>query len=179
MPNVHEATTPEQSMALDRGGARIIISASGMGSGGRVTHHLKALLPDRDNTVLLVGFQAVGTPGRMLLDGAHEIKIHGQYVPVRAEIVEIEAFSVHADASELVDWLMSCADQAVAGVRQPRRAGGGAGAGRPDPPGVGRRGRRAAAGRAHPRLTAVSDPAASVGPWTRRARSMPTPPRTE
>jgi metallo-beta-lactamase family protein len=111
MPNVHEATTPEQSMALDRGGARIIISASGMGSGGRVTHHLKALLPDRDNTVLLVGFQAVGTPGRMLLDGAHEIKIHGQYVPVRAEIVEIEAFSVHADASELVDWLMSCADK--------------------------------------------------------------------
>lgn len=111
MPNVHEATTPEQSMALDKGGARIIISASGMGSGGRVTHHLKALLPDRDNTVLLVGFQAVGTPGRMLLDGAHEIKIHGQYVPVRAEIVDIEAFSVHADASELVDWLMSCADK--------------------------------------------------------------------
>ena len=81
MPNVHEATTPEQSMALDKGGARIIISASGMGSGGRVTHHLKALLPDRDNTVLLVGFQAVGTPGRLLLDGAHEIKIHGKYVP--------------------------------------------------------------------------------------------------
>jgi metallo-beta-lactamase family protein len=111
MPNVHEATTPEQSMALDKGGARIIISASGMGSGGRVTHHLKALLPDRDNTVLLVGFQAVGTPGRMLLDGAHEIKIHGKYVPVRAEIIEIEAFSVHADASELVEWLMSCADK--------------------------------------------------------------------
>jgi metallo-beta-lactamase family protein len=111
MPNVHEATTPEQSMALDKGGARIIISASGMGSGGRVTHHLRALLPDRDNAVLLVGYQAVGTPGRMLLDGAHEIKIHGRYVPVRAEIVEIEAFSVHADASELVDWLMSCADK--------------------------------------------------------------------
>ena len=108
LPNLHEATTPEQSMALDRGGARIIVSASGMGSGGRVTHHLKALLPDRDNTVLLVGFQAVGTPGRMLLDGAHEIKIHGQYVPVRAEIVEIEAFSVHADAGELLAWLRSC-----------------------------------------------------------------------
>lgn len=107
LPNLREATTPTESMALDRGGARIIISASGMGSGGRVTHHLKALLPDNDNTVLLVGFQAVGTPGRMLLDGAHEIKIHGQYVPVRAEIVEIEAFSVHADSSELVDWLRS------------------------------------------------------------------------
>jgi metallo-beta-lactamase family protein len=108
LPNLREATTPQESMALDQGGARIIVSASGMGSGGRVTHHLKALLPDRDNTVLLVGFQAVGTPGRMLLDGAHELKIHGQYVPVRAEIVEIEAFSVHADASELLDWLMSC-----------------------------------------------------------------------
>lgn len=108
LPNLHEATTREESMVLDRGGARIIVSASGMGSGGRVTHHLKALLPDRDNTVMLVGFQAVGTPGRMLLDGAHEIKIHGQYVPVRADIVEIEAFSVHADSSELIDWLRSC-----------------------------------------------------------------------
>ena len=107
LPNIHEATTPEQSMALDKGGARIIVSASGMGSGGRVTHHLKALLPDRHNTVLLVGYQAEGTPGRLLLDGARELKIHGGYVPVRAEIVEVEAFSVHADASELVDWLTS------------------------------------------------------------------------
>jgi metallo-beta-lactamase family protein len=108
LPNLHEATTPNESMALDSGGARIIISASGMGSGGRVTHHLKALLPDDDNTVLLVGFQAAGTPGRMLLDGASEIRIHGKPVPVRAEVVEIEAFSVHADASELIDWLTSC-----------------------------------------------------------------------
>lgn len=108
LPHLDEATTPEQSMALDRGGARIIVSASGMASGGRVQHHLKALLPDRDNSVLLVGYQAIGTPGRLLLDGAHEIKIHGQYVPVRAEIAEIEAFSVHADASELIDWLSLC-----------------------------------------------------------------------
>jgi metallo-beta-lactamase family protein len=108
LPNLHEATTPQQSMALDSGGARIIISASGMGSGGRVTHHLKALLPDADNTVLLVGFQAFGTPGRMLLDGASEIRIHGKPVAVRAEVVEIEAFSVHADAGELIDWLTSC-----------------------------------------------------------------------
>lgn len=113
LPNVHEATTPEQSMALDHGGARIIVSASGMGSGGRVTHHLKALLPDRDNTVLLVGFQAVGTTGRLLADGAHEVKIHGQYVAVRAEVVLVEAFSVHADATELIDWLMSCGRKPV------------------------------------------------------------------
>jgi len=108
LPNLHEAKTPTDSMALDTGGARIIVSASGMASGGRVTHHLKALLPDRDNCVLLVGYQAIGTPGRMLLDGAHEIKIHGRYVPVRAEIAEIEAFSVHADADELMAWLSSC-----------------------------------------------------------------------
>ncbi len=113
LPNLHEATTPEQSMALDHGGARIIVSASGMGSGGRVTHHLKALLPDRDNTVLLVGFQAVGTTGRLLAEGAHEVKIHGQYVAVRAEVVLVEAFSVHADASELIDWLMSCGRKPV------------------------------------------------------------------
>lgn len=115
LPNLHEASTPQQSMALDSGGARIIVSASGMGSGGRVTHHLKALLPDRRNTVVLVGFQAIGTPGRMLRDGAHELKIHGKYVPVRAAIVEIEAFSVHADASELMDWL-TAADQPPAQV---------------------------------------------------------------
>jgi metallo-beta-lactamase family protein len=111
LPNLDEATTREQSMALDSGGPRIIISASGMASGGRVTHHLKAALPDRRNCVLLVGYQAVGTPGRMLLDGVHELKIHGQYVPVRAEIVEIEAFSVHAGARELIGWL--------AGTREP------------------------------------------------------------
>jgi metallo-beta-lactamase family protein len=107
LPNVHEATTRQESMALDTGGARIIVSASGMGSGGRVTHHLKALLPERRTSVLLVGYQAVGTPGRMLRDGARELTIHGTSVPVRAEVVEIEAFSVHADCSELLDWLRS------------------------------------------------------------------------
>ncbi len=112
LPNLHEATTREQSMALDTGGPRIIVSASGMGSGGRVTHHLKAAAARSATTPCCSsGFQAVGTPGRLLLDGAHEIKIHGQYVPVRAEIAEIEAFSVHADASELVDWLAGTRDQ--------------------------------------------------------------------
>lgn len=104
LPNLHEATTVDDSKALDRGGARIVISASGMGSGGRVVHHLKALLPDSRNTVVLVGFQAVGTPGRALLEGTPQLKVHGQYVKVRAEIVSIEAFSVHADAGELIAW---------------------------------------------------------------------------
>jgi metallo-beta-lactamase family protein len=107
LPNMHEATTPQESMALDRGGAQIIVSASGMGTGGRVVHHLKALLPDNDNTVILVGYQAVGTLGRALQDGATQVKVHGQYVKVRAEIVTVGAFSVHADADELIDWIRS------------------------------------------------------------------------
>ena len=107
LPNLREATTPQESMALDRGGAQIIISASGMGTGGRVVHHLKAHLPDKDNTVVLVGYQAVGTLGRMLSEGATEVKIHGKYVRVRAEIVKVGAFSVHADADELLEWIRS------------------------------------------------------------------------
>jgi metallo-beta-lactamase family protein len=105
LPNLREATTPQESRALDAGGARIIISASGMGTGGRVVHHLKALLPHRETTIVLVGYQAVGTLGRALAEGTDQVKIHGSYVRVRAEIVSIEAFSVHADADELIRWL--------------------------------------------------------------------------
>ncbi|MUH45152.1 MAG: MBL fold metallo-hydrolase, partial [Actinobacteria bacterium] len=103
--NLFESTTPDESKRLDLGGARIIVSASGMGTGGRVVHHLKALLPNPDNTVIIAGYQAVGTRGRSLLDGAREIKVHGRYVRVKAEIVDIRGFSVHADASELIAWL--------------------------------------------------------------------------
>lgn len=83
----------------------IIISASGMASGGRVVHHLQHLLPDPRNSVVLTGYQAVGTRGRALQDGAMTLKMYGRYVSVRAEIVKDEHYSVHADASELVDWL--------------------------------------------------------------------------
>jgi metallo-beta-lactamase family protein len=76
-----------------------------MATGGRVVHHLKHLLADRRTTVLLVGYQAVGTRGRALADGAGELKIHGRYVPVRAEVVVLDEFSVHADADELLGWL--------------------------------------------------------------------------
>ena len=65
------------------------------------------MLPDRRNTVLLTGYQAVGTRGRQLLEGAREVKIHGHYVPVRAEVVSIDEFSVHSDAEELLEWLGS------------------------------------------------------------------------
>ncbi|GAA4381857.1 MBL fold metallo-hydrolase [Nocardioides caricicola] len=85
----------------------IIISASGMATGGRVVHHLAHQLPDPRNCVVLTGYQAVGTRGRQLLDGARELKIHGRYVPVRAEVVDVPTFSVHADADELMAWLCS------------------------------------------------------------------------
>lgn len=106
LPLLRAARTAEESIALNNPKMpSIVISASGMASGGRVVHHLRHMLPDRRNTVVLTGYQAVGTRGRSLLEGAAEIKIHGRYVPVEAEIVADEEFSVHADGSELMDWL--------------------------------------------------------------------------
>ena len=108
LPHLEAARTPEESMRLnDPRMPCIIISSSGMATGGRVVHHLRHLLPDRRNAVVLTGYQAVGTRGRALIDGAHEIKMHGRYLPVRAEIVQDEEFSVHADADELMQWLRS------------------------------------------------------------------------
>jgi len=85
----------------------LIVSASGMATGGRVLHHLRHLLPDSRNTVLLVGFAAEGTRARDLANGARVIKIHGEYVPVRAEVAEVDAFSAHADADDVLAWLAS------------------------------------------------------------------------
>lgn len=83
----------------------IIVSASGMATGGRVVHHLRHQLPDRRNAVVLTGYQAEGTRGRQLAEGARQVKMHGRYVPVRAEVVVDSTMSVHADADELVGWL--------------------------------------------------------------------------
>jgi metallo-beta-lactamase family protein len=76
-----------------------------MATGGRVLHHLQRFLPDPKSTVLLVGYQAAGTRGRALADGVDELKIHGQYVPIRAQIRKLEGLSAHADYAELIDWL--------------------------------------------------------------------------
>jgi metallo-beta-lactamase family protein len=101
-----EATSVRDSMAINEAPApKIIVSASGMASGGRVLHHLAHHLPDPASAVLLAGYQAEGTRGRALADGARELKLLGRYVGVRAEIVSVPAFSVHADRSELVGWL--------------------------------------------------------------------------
>ena len=96
----------EESMALDQLTApAIIVSASGMATGGRVLHHLRRYLPDHRATVVLVGYQAQQTRGRQLADGARQIKLLGHYLTVQAEVVNLPAFSVHADQEELLGWL--------------------------------------------------------------------------
>ncbi|MCD4749242.1 MAG: MBL fold metallo-hydrolase [Thermoanaerobaculales bacterium] len=105
-PNLEVSPTSRDSRRLnDIRGPAIIISASGMASGGRVLHHLKLRLPDRRNTVLFVGYQANGTRGRRLIEGEPEVKIHGQMIPVKAHIAQISGLSAHADAEELLMWL--------------------------------------------------------------------------
>lgn len=83
----------------------IVISASGMATGGRVLHHLKAALPDSRNTVLFVGYQAAGTRGRQLVDGQKTVKIHGEMIPVHARIALVGSMSAHADSNEILRWL--------------------------------------------------------------------------
>lgn len=83
----------------------IVISASGMATGGRVLHHLKAGLPDSRNTVLFVGYQAAGTRGRQLVDGEKVVKIHGEMIPVQARVELVESMSAHADSTEILRWL--------------------------------------------------------------------------
>ena len=96
----------EESKQLNtRHGPMILISASGMATGGRVVHHLKAFAPDPKNTILFVGFQVPGTRGAAIVDGAESVKIHGSYVPIKAEIVALNNLSAHADASEIMEWL--------------------------------------------------------------------------
>src|SRR5271163_810740 len=107
--NVHEfhlTRTAEESKSINKVKTPcIIVSASGMVSGGRVLHHLALRLPDARNAVILAGFQADGTRGRALLEGAKTLKLYGQNVAVNAEIVEMGQFSAHAGKSELLRWL--------------------------------------------------------------------------
>ena len=100
------AKSPEQSKAINNfKGPLIIISASGMATGGRVLHHLKHRLPNPDTTVLLVGYQAEGTRGRLLQEGAKSVKLLGEAIPVRAKIKVLDGFSAHADRAEILRWL--------------------------------------------------------------------------
>lgn len=106
-----ELRTVEESKTANNPTAPcIIISASGMGTGGRVVHHLRGMLPNPLHTVILVGYQALGTRGRSLVDGAETVRMHGQEVPVKARIEQVQSFSVHADGGELVQWLQSASE---------------------------------------------------------------------
>jgi metallo-beta-lactamase family protein len=98
--------SPQQSKELTASRrSAVVISASGMASGGRVLHHLAAALPDPKNTVLFVGYQAAGTRGRLLVDGGREVRIHGRQIPVAARIARIDSMSAHADRGEILRWL--------------------------------------------------------------------------
>ncbi len=100
------AHSADESRALNRmSGPMILISASGMATGGRILHHLKLRLPDPSTTVLLPGFQAAGTRGRALQDGAPTVRIHGQDIPVRATVETLDGLSAHADREEILRWL--------------------------------------------------------------------------
>ena len=107
--------TPEDSKKLnEKPGPMIIVAASGMATGGRVVHHLKAFAPDPKNLILFSGFQAGGTRGAAMVAGAETVRIHGQDIPVRAEVANLETLSAHADYAEILDWLR--------GFRKPPRA---------------------------------------------------------
>ncbi|MDD7553744.1 MBL fold metallo-hydrolase RNA specificity domain-containing protein [Schaalia hyovaginalis] len=103
---LHELRSVDESKSLNAlARPSIIISASGMATGGRVLHHLARMLPDERNCIVLTGYQAAGTRDRSLAEGAPCVKMLGTEVAVRARIVKDEEFSVHADASELIDWV--------------------------------------------------------------------------
>jgi metallo-beta-lactamase family protein len=107
--------TPEESRLLNtRRGPMVIVAASGMATGGRVVHHLKAFAPDPRNTILFSGYQAGGTRGARIASGAATVRIFGEEVPVRAEVASLEDLSAHADASEIMGWMRGFA-------RPPRR----------------------------------------------------------
>ena len=105
--SVHAVATPEESRRLNEKtrGPAVIIAGSGMATGGRVLHHIKAFGSDPRNTILFAGFQAGGTRGASMVAGAAEVKIHGDYIPIRAEVANIDSLSGHADYVEMLDWL--------------------------------------------------------------------------
>ena len=104
--NVDFVRSVDASKALNTNkGPAIIVSASGMCEGGRILHHLKTMLPDPRNTVLFAGFQAPGTRGDKIQSGAETVKIHGEQIPCRAEVVDLPNLSAHADWSEIINWM--------------------------------------------------------------------------
>jgi metallo-beta-lactamase family protein len=111
-PGFTFALTAEQSKKInDSHYPSIIVSSSGMVTGGRILHHMAQRLPDPKNLVIFIGFQAPGTRGAIIKSGASEVKIFGQFVPIRAQVAALEQFSDHADPPELLEWLRTFANQ--------------------------------------------------------------------
>jgi len=105
-PDFQFASTVEESKRISQSkDPSIIVSSSGMVTGGRILHHLAQRLPEAKNTVIFIGFQAQGTRGFTIKSGASEVKIFGEVVPIRAQVVSFEQFSDHADTPELLEWL--------------------------------------------------------------------------
>jgi metallo-beta-lactamase family protein len=104
--DVHLVRTVDESKQLNRiDGPAIIVSASGMLTGGRVLHHLSFMAPDPRNTLVFVGYQAAGTRGRRILEGDDRVRVHGEWVPIRCQVADIGGLSAHADADEIIAWL--------------------------------------------------------------------------
>jgi metallo-beta-lactamase family protein len=107
-PELKLTRTTEESKELNHlTGSNIIIAGSGMCTGGRIKHHLVNNITREESTILFVGYQASGTLGRHIVDGAKSVRILGQYYPVRARIAQVHGFSAHADRDELIKWLSS------------------------------------------------------------------------
>ena len=105
-PGFTFALTAEQSKKInDNQYPSIIVSSSGMVTGGRIQHHMAQRLPDPKNLVIFIGFQAPGTRGATIKNGAPEVKIYGQFIPIRAQVASLEQFSDHADPPEMLEWL--------------------------------------------------------------------------
>jgi len=110
--NFHFASTAAESRKInDSRYPCVIVSSNGMAMGGRIQHHLLQRLPDPRNLILFIGFQAVGTRGRQIKDGAPQVKIFGQIIPVRAQVAALEQFSDHADSAEMLEWLRTFSKQ--------------------------------------------------------------------
>jgi len=110
-PNLHFTLTTEESKAIAKNtGPKVIIAGSGMSNGGRIVHHERMYLPDEKNTLLLIGYQAAGTLGRMLEEGAKQVTIFGDNIPVRAKVKKIRGYSAHKDHDGLMDFISNTAD---------------------------------------------------------------------
>jgi metallo-beta-lactamase family protein len=106
LPGLHVTRTSDESKAINHlRGTAIIMAGSGMCTGGRIKHHLEHNIARPESTILFVGYQAAGTLGREIADGAREVRIHGRTYPVRAKVVQLSGFSAHADRDELLRWL--------------------------------------------------------------------------